>query len=59
MLVLGISLLLLYNVGSSRLRLLEVQFLTCITLLKGAYFTKPVFKSRFPGADAPVKQEGS
>ena len=58
MLVLGISLLLLYNVGSSRLRPLEVQFLTYITLIKGAYFKKPVFKSRFPGADAPVKQEG-
>ena len=48
MLVLGLLLLLLYNVGSSRLRPLEVQFLTYITLIKGAYLRNRFSKVAFP-----------
>ena len=44
MLVLVLSLLLLYNVGSSRLRLLEVQFLTYITLIKRSLLQETGFQ---------------
>ena len=44
MLVLVLSLLLLYNVGSSRLRLLKVQFLTYITLIKRSLLQETGFQ---------------